>query len=171
MLVSIIYSTYSTETRRRRVRSAYRRVQTRRQHTESTHTLRAARIVRRAAHAAHAATAAPGDRARATKPRKDRAVRVGQRPQPATQGLARPGPQRTAIDGRPLRRLAVATPTLVGYAIRLAGRCSQWTPSCIDSATKLDSEAYHCGLRHGSVVFVKVVAGPSRIGMAWLWWR
>ena len=52
---------------------------------------------RRAADAADAATAAPDVRAHATKPRKDRAVHVGQRPQPATQGQARPGPQRTAM--------------------------------------------------------------------------
>jgi hypothetical protein len=45
-------------------------------------------------------TATPGDRAPAASQRKDRAVHVVERPQPATQGHARPSPRRTA-NGRP----------------------------------------------------------------------
>ena len=54
---------------------------------------------RRAADAADAVIATPGDRAPAASQRKDRAVHVFERPQPATQEHARPSPRRTA-DGR-----------------------------------------------------------------------
>ena len=98
----------------------------------------------RAADAADAATATPDVRAHATKPRKDRAVHVGQRTQPATQGQARPGPQRTAIDGRPLRagarepcRLCARARPLRGRARPLARRPSSTRslrPSCARGA-------------------------------------
>ena len=126
-MVSIIYSTYSTETRGQRVRSAYRRVQTRRQYTESTQRRLATRIGRRAAHAAHATTVAPDDRARAAKPCNARATHVVEVPQPATHGHARRGPRRSAIDGRPPRASAREPCHLCARERRLRGRARSLT--------------------------------------------
>ena len=99
---------------------------------------------RRAADAADAATATPGERAPATKPRRAHAMRVVQLPTPAKQGQARPGPQRTAIDGRPLRagareprRLCARARALRGRARPLARRPSptrSLRPSCARGA-------------------------------------
>jgi hypothetical protein len=93
---------------------------------------------RRVDEAADAATAAPDERAPAAKPRKDRAVHVSQRPQPATQGQARPGPQRTAIDGRPLRAGA-REPCL---SERLRWRRVAWTAAATRGSARTRVETH-----------------------------
>ena len=125
-------------TRKKQVQSYFSDLQTHIQHTESTQPS-ATHVHRgRAADAADASTAAPDVRAPATESRKDRAVHVGKRPRPATQEQARPGPQQTAIDGRPLRAGAQGC----GHSERLRWRRVAWRAATMRGSASTCAETH-----------------------------